>query len=356
MEFGIAVATSADSWKVVQRAEELGFASAWFYDTQLLNADVFVGMAAAAMKTSKIRLGTGVLIPSNRIAPVTANALGSLNKLAPGRIDFGIGTGFTGRRTMGLKAMTLAEMKEYIRIVYALLAEETTSWTFEGKERRIRFLNPEIDAINIKDPIALYVSAFGPKTRRLAAELGGAWINFASNTRRAVAAAQEMAAAWAETGRPADDLRCAALTLGCVLEDGEPFDSPRAIAQAGPLPAAVLHDLTEQEAEKPGNARVPSSMRESFEIYRELYQSYRPEDARYLTLHRGHMMFLRDDERHAITADLMRDLTFTGTPATLREKLEMLEAAGYDQWVVQLTQGNEDAIEDWARLFELGGR
>lgn len=40
MEFGIAVATTTDSWKVVKRAEELGFTDAWFYDTQLLNPDV----------------------------------------------------------------------------------------------------------------------------------------------------------------------------------------------------------------------------------------------------------------------------------------------------------------------------
>ena len=32
MDFGIALATSAASWKVIQRAEELGFFNAWFYD------------------------------------------------------------------------------------------------------------------------------------------------------------------------------------------------------------------------------------------------------------------------------------------------------------------------------------
>ena len=109
MQFGIAIPTDADSWRVVRRAEELGFARAWFYDTQMLSADPFVAMAAAAMKTTQIRLGTGVLIPSNRIAPVTANAFASLNKLAPGRIDFGVGTGFTGRRAMGLGAVKLAD-------------------------------------------------------------------------------------------------------------------------------------------------------------------------------------------------------------------------------------------------------
>ncbi len=108
MDFGINIAPAADSWKLVKRAEELGFSHAWFYDTQLLNADVFVAMAAAAVKTERVRLATGVLIPSNRIAPVTASALASLNRLAPGRIDFGIGTGFTARRTMGLRAVTLA--------------------------------------------------------------------------------------------------------------------------------------------------------------------------------------------------------------------------------------------------------
>src|ERR1044071_2373149 len=102
MQFGIAIPTAADSWRLVRRAEELGFSHAWFFDTQMLSADPFVAMAAAAMKTTRIKLGTGVLIPSNRIAPVAANAFASLNKLAPGRIDFGIGTGFTPRGARGL--------------------------------------------------------------------------------------------------------------------------------------------------------------------------------------------------------------------------------------------------------------
>ena len=125
MQFAIAIPTDAGSWGLVRRAEELGFRRAWFYDTQMLSADPFVAMAAAAVKTTRIRLGTGVLIPSNRIAAVAVNAFASLNKLAPGRIDFGVGTGFTGRRAMGLGAIRLADMEEYIRIVMALLREET---------------------------------------------------------------------------------------------------------------------------------------------------------------------------------------------------------------------------------------
>lgn len=64
MDFGIRIATSHDSWSPAQRVEELGFTHAWFHDTQMITADCFVAMSAAAMKTSRIRLGTGVLPPT----------------------------------------------------------------------------------------------------------------------------------------------------------------------------------------------------------------------------------------------------------------------------------------------------
>ena len=176
MRFAIAIATDAESWRVVRRAEELGFSRAWFYDTQMLSADPFVAMAAAALKTTRIRLGTGVLVPSNRIAPVAANAFASLNKLAPGRIDFGVGTGFTARRAMGLGAVKLAALDEYVRAVMALLREETVEVEIERKKRLIRLLNPELGLINTHDPIPLYVAASGPRARALTAKLGAGWI------------------------------------------------------------------------------------------------------------------------------------------------------------------------------------
>src|SRR5579871_3107986 len=141
MEYGIALATHAESWKLVKRAEELGYDVASFFDTQLLNADLFVAMGAAAMMTKTIKLMTGVLIPSNRIPAVTASALGSLNKLAPGRIDFGVSTGFTGRRTMGLKRMKLSDMAEYIGVVNGLLDGKTVEWRYGDRSHKIRFLN-----------------------------------------------------------------------------------------------------------------------------------------------------------------------------------------------------------------------
>src|SRR2546430_3651238 len=141
----------------------------------MITADPFVAMAETALKTSKIRLGTGVLVPSNRIAAVTANAFATLNGLAPGRIDFGVGTGFSARRAMGLGAMKLADMEEYIRVVYALLAGETVETDIESNRRKIRFLNPEIGLFNTKDPIPLHISAYGPRSQALTAKLDARW-------------------------------------------------------------------------------------------------------------------------------------------------------------------------------------
>ena len=245
MDFGINLATAADSWKVVKRAEELGYARAWFYDTQLLNADMFVAMGAAAVQTSKIRLATGVLIPSNRIAPVAASALASLNALAPGRIDFGISTGFTARRTMGLRPVTLDAMREYIRIVQDLLAGRTLEWTFEGKRRKIRFLNPELGVFNTRDPMPLHISAMGPRARRLTAELGASWIYATGHMAAAKAAIADMQQAWREASVDPASRAATAFTGGCVLKDGEAWDSPRARAQAGPHATVALHNGVE---------------------------------------------------------------------------------------------------------------
>jgi 5,10-methylenetetrahydromethanopterin reductase len=258
MDIGINLATSADSWKIVKRAEELGYSRVWFFDTHMLNADVFVGMAAAAMVTSKIRLGTGVLIPSNRIAPVAASALASVNALAPGRIDFGVSTGSTARSTMGLGPVKLREMEEYIRVVQALLRGETVDWEAEGARHKIRFLNPEIGAIDIGHPIPLHISAAGPRARQLTAELGANWIVPTGSAAGATRAITEMQNAWRAAGRAPEAHVSSAVIGGCVLAEGEASDSPRAKAQAGPHAMILLHNQV--EAAERGFARPPIAL------------------------------------------------------------------------------------------------
>jgi 5,10-methylenetetrahydromethanopterin reductase len=351
MDLGINLSTAADSWKVVKRAEELGYTRAWFFDTHMLNADVFVAMAAAAMATSKIRLGTGVLIPSNRIAPVAANALASVNALAPGRVDFGVSVGSTGRSTMGLGPIRQADMKEYIRIVQGLLRGETVEWDFEGKHRKIRFLNPEIGAINIDDPIPLHLSAAGPKARRLTAQLDADWMVPTGSVAGASAAIADMHAARREAGRDARSRISAVIVGGCVLAEGEAADSPRSKAQAGPHAMISLHNAIEAEMLGFSRRPLPAHVKPLLDQYRDIYNKYQPEDARYLSNHRGHLMFVKPEEAHLCTAELITATTFTAPKAELVDRMRALRDAGYDHFSITIRHGQPQMLEEWAEVF-----
>jgi len=351
LDFGINLATAADSFKVVKRAEELGYTRAWFYDTQMLNADVFVAMGAAAVKTTKIRLATGVLIPSTRLAPVAASALASLNALAPGRVDFGISTGFTARRAMGLGPVKLDDMRDYIRIVQRLLAGDTVEWTFEGKRRKIRFLNPELGVVNVKDPIPLHISALGPRGRKLTAELGAGWLYATGSMAPAKVAVGDMLAAWRAAGVDPAGRVATAFTGGCVLKDGEALDSPRVKAQAGPHATIALHNLVEVERFGNMGRSVPPQLEPVLARYREIYSAYEPADARYLSNHRGHLMFLRPEEHEVCTADLIRTLTFTAARRELQDRIRELGAAGYTHFSIHIRHGHPEMLEEWADVF-----
>lgn len=351
MDFGIALVSAADSWKVVRRAEELGFTHAWFYDSQILCTDVFVSMALAAEHTSRIRLGTGVLVPSNRIAPAAANALASLDRLAPGRIDFGVGTGFTARNTMGLPPLKLSELREYVRVVRGLLAGETVEWQPPDPDtapRKVRFLNPEVGMIRIGGHIPLHLSAFAPKARALTAEIADGWMTFVSILPIALHEAGEIDAACRASGRDPATLYKTAFTLGCVLGEGEAVDGARARAQAGPLVSVFYHGAIEGTV----RAVLPPEIRALVDDYRRLYESYEPADARYLQLHKGHLIFVRPEEERFVTPDLLRMATLTGTVDELRDRIRALRDGGFQQLAVQLVHGHESAIEDWARVFE----
>ena len=350
MQFGIAIPTAADSWRLVRRAEELGFSTAWFFDTQMLNADPFVAMAAAAMKTTQIKLGTGVLIPSNRIAPVAA-AFASLNQRAPGRIVFGVSTGFTGRRTMGLGAVKLADMEEYIHIVQALWRGETVEIALEGKRRSIRFLNPELGLINTHDPIPLCIAASGPRARKLTAKLGAGWIDNVADVERGIATLEQMRTAWRDAGRAEESLTAIAWVGGAVLDEGEPADGPRGMALGGPRAAMLLHRAADTAlAGYPAPLAMLPEFADAVACYVEHARRFEPADAYYLSNHRGHLMFVRPDERVYITAEMIRRTSFIGTEADLKQRIAALAAAGFSQVVFSIPPGQEHAIEDWGRI------
>ena len=112
MDWGFVFMGSIAVADEVKLAEERGFSHAWLYDTQMLGSEVYAALTTCALKTHTIKLGPGVTNPASRIAPLTACGMATINQLAPGRAVLGIGTGNTTRRTMGMPAAKLSELRE----------------------------------------------------------------------------------------------------------------------------------------------------------------------------------------------------------------------------------------------------
>jgi 5,10-methylenetetrahydromethanopterin reductase len=290
-------------------------------------------------------------VPPNRIAPVAANALATLNQLAPGRIDFGVGTGFTARRAMGFGAMKVKDMETYIHQVYGLLRRETVEFEMEGQTKKIRFLNPELPLFNTGDPIPLHLSAFGPRTQALTAKLKAGWIYFIGNVKNGIQEVEAMRDAWSKAGHAMGDLQATAFALGCVLKDGEPVNSERAMVQAGPRAAVMLHRAADEAlAGLPPGVTMPTGTRPEMQGYVELARDFEDKDAPYLQNHRGHLMFVKPEEKRFVSAELISATSFTASEAEIKQRIEALRGAGYTQFTIQLVPGQEHALADWARI------
>ena len=72
MDISCAFPTTLDSPDHIKIAEDLGYERAWLYDTPQQSTDVWMSLALAAVRTKRIGLGPGVLVPSLRHPMVNA--------------------------------------------------------------------------------------------------------------------------------------------------------------------------------------------------------------------------------------------------------------------------------------------
>jgi 5,10-methylenetetrahydromethanopterin reductase len=85
---------------------------------------VWVTLARAAERTSRIELGPGVLVPNLRHVLTNAAAVATLVALAPGRVVVGVGAGLTARLALGQRPLPWREVAAYTRALRALLRGE----------------------------------------------------------------------------------------------------------------------------------------------------------------------------------------------------------------------------------------
>lgn len=154
-------APMAELMTLIQSIEAAGFDGVGILDSQMLCRDPFVTLGQAAAHTSRLALFPAVTNPFTRHASVLAGAIQTVEELAPGRVKFVIGTGYTSASTIGRKPATLAEMRACITTVKALLAGEAVD--FGGTRGRLGYAAGR--------PIPVVMAASGPKAIEVAGEI-----------------------------------------------------------------------------------------------------------------------------------------------------------------------------------------
>ena len=329
MEFGISFPTYIRSWHDAKMAEDYGFSHAWFYDSQMGYSDVYASMALCAYHTRTLKLGTYVSILGNRIAPVTAHSIATINELAPGRTILGVGTGFTARNMMGMPPIRLKTIREHVEIIRDLLAGKEALYREGQRERHIKFLHPDRGYINIKDPIPIYMASNGPKALKLAGEIADGWITIGLDPKHTADSLDTFKESAKAVGRDVSEVYCSNLTSSCVLRPGESLTSPRVLHQIGPFAILFLHTYWDPVEMTVGPFAPPSVAPQAKRYFDEHIMKLKtPLDRRYQEMHLGHEIFLRPGEEAFITPELIKISTLAGPAAEIIDRIRALEEAG----------------------------
>ena len=185
MRFGLTIlpelpwAEAEPRWRA---AEELGFDHAWTYDHLVwggLPDSPWFGttptLTAAAMVTSRIRLGTFVSSPNFRHPVAFHRDVQALDDISTGRFLLGVGTGGDlDSRILGGAPMTTRQrvdrFQEFTRLLIALREADHVSaegtWFAANDARTLPKLTD----------VPLLVAANGPRSLRFAAVHGDGWV------------------------------------------------------------------------------------------------------------------------------------------------------------------------------------
>jgi 5,10-methylenetetrahydromethanopterin reductase len=218
LKFGIEFVPKEPYWKIAAYgliAEQNGFSNMWITD-HYSNRNVYTTLAAAALYTNKIIFGTGVTNPWMVNPVITAEAIASLDEIAPGRIVLGMGAGDkTTLEEVGVEmGKPLGAVRESIEIFRKLTAGESIAFegdVFKTAGAKLKF--------KPKTNIPVYVGAQGPKMLELAGKIGDGVLVNASHPSDIGYAVKMITQGMAAANKPAGSVDITAYASFSVSED-----------------------------------------------------------------------------------------------------------------------------------------
>jgi 5,10-methylenetetrahydromethanopterin reductase len=152
---------------LAELSESVGYQWFWYTDVRFAR-DCWLGLAAVAARTQRIRLGPGVTDPYSRHPALTASAIATLDEMCDGRAALGLGTGGAGFRELGLKqTLPVAALRETVEAVRALLRGGEA--TVEGKV--ITLTGGKLTFTPRRADVPIYFATHGAQVTRLAAQV-----------------------------------------------------------------------------------------------------------------------------------------------------------------------------------------
>lgn len=201
-ETGIHQIVMTDHLAIGTRTDRYPFAAKFPYPPEEPWPEPLTVLGAFAAATSRVRLGTGVLIAPARPALVIAKTVATLDVLSRGRIDLGVGTGWQREEFTdpGLPFIgRTARMEDAVRACRAIweheppvsFASDTVSFTDLWSEPR---------PVQARLPIFFSGPANDATVRRVA-ELGDGWLPLAIPIDDVTVTVEQMRVAFRDLGR-----------------------------------------------------------------------------------------------------------------------------------------------------------
>lgn len=179
--------------------------------------DPFVALSVAAAVTTRIRIGTGICLVTERDPVVLAKAVASLDLLSGGRFLFGVGAGWNAEEmaTHGVEFTQRWDvLRDRVKLMQALWTSEVASYdgTHAHLEPSWQWPKP------VQDPMPLLIGGGGKRPMRHAVEYATGWMPMPSQQKFTERLA-ELAEIAHEAGRPVPSV-----TLHAVRPDGGVLD------------------------------------------------------------------------------------------------------------------------------------
>lgn len=193
------------------RAGKAGFDLLTTGDSQSLWADPFVTLSVAASVTDHARLAVTVSNARTRHPAVTASCLAALNELAPGRVVYGLSSGDSALKNIGLPPAKVTEVGEYARAVKELCAGRHARW--QGRDIQMQW--PGFD-------LPVWMAAEGPRMQHLAGQIADGVLLSNALDQGVLQRAKDNLAAGAESvGRSADGIEVWCMAAMCFANSEE---------------------------------------------------------------------------------------------------------------------------------------